>query len=100
MVDQLDHLVILDPPMRVKHHREHALLQHNRIQRRLPIADGDRIVRLVVMIRLPIARSDARKLPAELPDHVGVGIILNGINERAVGGNILEKFVLAVRVDY
>src|SRR5262249_3513865 len=99
VVDQLDDLFVLDPAVRVEDEAVDALLDDGAVERRLEIADGDRAVRLlVVVLGRPVAGGDAGELPAELVDDVRIRIILDGVDERAIVGNVLPELVAAVGV--
>src|SRR5205807_2199728 len=86
-------------PVRVENHRERPLLMHGGVEGGLPIADGYWVVRLLVVLCLPIAGRDARKLPAQPAKRVGVRIILDRVDEGAVVRDVLAKFILTIRID-
>ena len=96
VVDQLNELFRLDPAVRVEDEAEHALLNHRGVEGRLPVVDGDGIVRLVVVLGEPVARRDAGELPAQLVDDERVRVVVDGVDEGAIGRQVLAKPLAAV----
>ena len=81
----------------MEYHGEDALFDQGRIQGRLPIGDGRRIVCALEMKGLPIAGRRRWKFPAQPADDIGKGIVLNGRVE-AGKRNILLELVPSIGV--
>src|SRR6266436_1663970 len=77
VINELDDLFWKNPPMGMKNQIHRPLCDDRCVERRLPIGNRGWIICAMEMLRLPIARHDARKFPAELSDDVRVGIVLN-----------------------
>jgi hypothetical protein len=97
VVDEFDHLLGLDPTMRMEDEVEDAPLDDDRVQDGLKVRDRPRIVGLLNMLRLPIAGHDARKLPAGWANRIRIGIIFDRVHEGRKR-QILTKTLLAVGV--
>ena len=79
---------------------ENALFPDDGVEGRLPIADRGRVIRLVEVLGQPIAGHDTGELPAQPADHVRVRIILDRVDKRSIGRQVLAEPVLAVRVEH
>ncbi len=97
--DEIDDLLIANPAVRMEDQAEHAAFDDGGIEGRLPIADGDGIVRLVPVLGHPIAGHDAGKLPAQSAEDIRVRIVLDGVDEGAIRRQILAKAILTVRIE-
>ncbi len=82
VIDQLDDLLGLDPAVRVEDEVEDPLLEHDQVERRLHVFERLGVVRLVDVLRFPVAGDDAGELPAEVADDVRIGIVLDRVHER------------------
>src|SRR5262245_38794448 len=91
MVDELDDLIVANPAMRMKHQTINALLGDCAIESGLHVGDSLRIVWLLQMLRLPIAWGHTRKLPAQSADDIGVGVVFDRVDKRAVPRQILDE---------
>ena len=91
VINQLDHLIISNPSVRVENEVHHALFDHRQIQRHLHIFNGQRIVGLMQTLSLPITWHHAGEFPANPINHIGVGIISNRIGERGEGDVLVES---------
>ncbi len=56
VVDEVDDLLVLDPAVRVEDQAEDALLDDRGVKGGLPVAHGDGVVRLVIVLGRPVAR--------------------------------------------
>ena len=81
MIDQFNHLGIGDPAVRVIDEKKSALLEHRHVDGRFHVGHRARIHRLVDVLRLPVAGRDARHLPAQFSDDVGIRIVFDGVDE-------------------
>src|SRR5262249_7360616 len=73
----------------------HPLLLHRAVEAGVPVADRQLVVRLVQVLRLPVARRRTRELPAAA-DRIGGGVVVNDVYEVAGGWQVLEEARSAV----
>ena len=64
VVNELQQLFGTNPAVRVKNKRERSLLEHRRVQRRLPIGNSLRAIRALGVVGFPITGNHRRKFPA------------------------------------
>jgi hypothetical protein len=98
VVDHLHDLRRLDPPVRVEDEVQHALLDDRDVDQRVPVGDRLRVVRPLHVLGLPVARRGAGELPAQLPDHVRVRVVLDRVHE-GFERHVLAELLPAVGVD-
>ena len=84
MIDQLNDLFRLNPTMRVKYQIENPLLLDGDVQRHFQVTHGVRIVRLLKMIGRPVTGNHAGKFPAQLLNHIRIGIVLDQVHKAVV----------------
>ena len=100
VLDELDHLVVADPSARVMGKCEHPLLDHGCVDGRFHVADRDRAVRPVEVVALPVVGDRRGHLPAEPPDHVGIGIVVHVVDEVPVTRHVLVESLTPVLLNH
>ncbi len=96
VVNDVHHLIVANPSVRMKHKAVDALLMHGDVERRLHVLDGDRVVGLVQMLGFPVAGHHARELPTRAINHVRIRVVLDEVVEAILGRRVaLMRDVLA-----
>ena len=90
MVDQFDHLLGLNPSMRMKDKIHHPLLLHSDIKSHFQITNSVGVVRRVQVIGRPVAGDHARKFPARVLNHIRIRIVFDRVDETIM--NLLAPF--------
>ena len=99
MIDQLDDLVVADPAVGMEDQREDTPFDHRSINGRLEVLDGLRVADAMKILCIPVAGHQAGDLPAQPPDDVRIGIVLDQVGESTIGRHVLAEPLLAVVVE-
>ena len=78
---------------------EDPLLEHDAVEGGLQVFERLGVGRLVEVLAFPVAGDDAGELPAEAADHVGIGVVLDRVDERWER-DVLAEPLLAVGIEH
>ena len=98
VIDQLDKLGVPDPAVGMEDQAEGSFLDGIDVDGCLQVIHRDGVVDPVQFLGLPVARHSAGKLPAELSDDVGVGVVFDGV-DIGFKGDVLAELFLVVFID-
>ena len=92
VIDEVDDAIRGNPRVGMKHEGVDALLRNGVVERGFHVVECAQVVRSVEVVAFPIAGDGAGEFPEGIADDIGVGVVLDRVDE-GVEGEVLAELL-------